>query len=242
MSELKVKTPEEMAAELERLRAENADLKKALQSGRFEPGERLREESLAAWLKVSRTPVREALRRLTAEIGNAKGEPGQHCPERAQPPEEGNDDRGEAIARRDARLKLADRADHRPGAEGRPGQLHEDVGGEVGGAFHDGCRGSCVRLGEEGRQGATVNRVTATYHREALDLATTAEQIGLDAVYNAAYAAEVIRDFTYMVVLLSVIITAVLIPLSQTPLLARLYQRIFTPAVTPVTEAPAPQG
>ena len=44
-----------------------AELKKALQSGRFQPGERLREESLAAWLKVSRTPVREALRRLTSE-------------------------------------------------------------------------------------------------------------------------------------------------------------------------------
>jgi DNA-binding GntR family transcriptional regulator len=44
-----------------------SDLKAALHSARFEPGERVREEAVAAWLKVSRTPVREALRRLTSE-------------------------------------------------------------------------------------------------------------------------------------------------------------------------------
>ena len=44
-----------------------ADLKQALHAGRFEPGERVREEAVAAWLKVSRTPVREALRRLQSE-------------------------------------------------------------------------------------------------------------------------------------------------------------------------------
>lgn len=49
--------------------------------------------------------------------------------------------------------------------------------------------------------------------------------------------AEVIRDFTYMVVLLSVILTAVLIPLSETPVLARFYQWIFGVPVTAVTEA-----
>lgn len=49
--------------------------------------------------------------------------------------------------------------------------------------------------------------------------------------------AEIIRDFTYMVVLLSVCLTAVLIPLSHTPLLAPFYRRLFGPVVTPVTEA-----
>ena len=44
-----------------------SDLKAALHTARFEPGERVREEAVAAWLKVSRTPVREALRRLTSE-------------------------------------------------------------------------------------------------------------------------------------------------------------------------------
>lgn len=51
--------------------------------------------------------------------------------------------------------------------------------------------------------------------------------------------AEIIRDFTYMVVLLSVCLTAVLIPLSHTPVLAPMYRRIFGPPVTPVTEAGA---
>ena len=44
-----------------------ADLKTALHTAHFEPGERIREEAVATWLKVSRTPVREALRRLTSE-------------------------------------------------------------------------------------------------------------------------------------------------------------------------------
>ena len=44
-----------------------AELKKALQTARFEPGERIREEAIANWLGVSRTPVREALRRLVSD-------------------------------------------------------------------------------------------------------------------------------------------------------------------------------
>ncbi len=43
------------------------ELKKALNKGRFEPGEYMREEAIAEWLKVSRTPVREALRRLASD-------------------------------------------------------------------------------------------------------------------------------------------------------------------------------
>lgn len=43
------------------------ELKKALQAGRFEPGQRMREEAIANWLEVSRTPVREALRRLVSD-------------------------------------------------------------------------------------------------------------------------------------------------------------------------------
>jgi DNA-binding GntR family transcriptional regulator len=36
----------------------------ALVSGQLAPGERLRDQELAEWLGVSRTPVREALQRL----------------------------------------------------------------------------------------------------------------------------------------------------------------------------------
>ncbi len=41
-----------------------ANLRAAIHSGRFEPGERVREADIAAWLGVSRTPVRDALKRL----------------------------------------------------------------------------------------------------------------------------------------------------------------------------------
>jgi len=44
-----------------------SELKKALHTGRFEPGERVREAAIASWLQVSRTPVREALRRLVSD-------------------------------------------------------------------------------------------------------------------------------------------------------------------------------
>jgi DNA-binding GntR family transcriptional regulator len=43
------------------------DLKAAVLSGRFSPGERLTEEHLAEELGVSRTPVREALHKLESE-------------------------------------------------------------------------------------------------------------------------------------------------------------------------------
>ena len=40
---------------------------KAIQAGRYKPGERIRETEVAGWLDVSRTPVREALRRLESD-------------------------------------------------------------------------------------------------------------------------------------------------------------------------------
>ncbi len=39
----------------------------AVRSGRYKPGEHLREVEVAQWLDVSRTPVREAVRRLESE-------------------------------------------------------------------------------------------------------------------------------------------------------------------------------
>ena len=42
-------------------------IRDAIQDGRLEPGQRVPELDLSAWLKVSRTPVREALRRLQSE-------------------------------------------------------------------------------------------------------------------------------------------------------------------------------
>jgi DNA-binding GntR family transcriptional regulator len=43
------------------------DIRAGILGGRHEPGSRLREEELARRIGVSRTPVREALRRLTAD-------------------------------------------------------------------------------------------------------------------------------------------------------------------------------
>lgn len=44
-----------------------ANLRAAIHAGRFEPGERIREADIAAWLGVSRTPVRDALKRLEGD-------------------------------------------------------------------------------------------------------------------------------------------------------------------------------
>lgn len=40
---------------------------KAINSGKIKPGQRVLEKELAAWFNVSRTPVREAIRRLESE-------------------------------------------------------------------------------------------------------------------------------------------------------------------------------
>lgn len=42
-------------------------IREAIQAGRYAPGARIRETEVAEWLEVSRTPVREALRRLESE-------------------------------------------------------------------------------------------------------------------------------------------------------------------------------
>jgi len=42
-------------------------LRDAIQEGRFKPGARIMENEVAEWLAVSRTPVRDAIRRLEAE-------------------------------------------------------------------------------------------------------------------------------------------------------------------------------
>ncbi len=42
-------------------------LKAAIESREFRPGERMREAELAAWLGISRTPVRDALKQLESE-------------------------------------------------------------------------------------------------------------------------------------------------------------------------------
>jgi DNA-binding GntR family transcriptional regulator len=66
MSASRTKTPRKAAGQSLAERV-YGDLKAALKTARFEPGERVREEAVAEWLGVSRTPVREALRRLLAE-------------------------------------------------------------------------------------------------------------------------------------------------------------------------------
>jgi len=42
-------------------------LRAAIQDGTFKPGDRVMETEVASWLKVSRTPARDAIRRLEAE-------------------------------------------------------------------------------------------------------------------------------------------------------------------------------
>ncbi|WP_085478039.1 GntR family transcriptional regulator [Rathayibacter oskolensis] len=51
-------------------------LRDAIVDGTFEPGERLRDQELEAWLGVSRTPIREALLRL-ARVGLVTAKPGR---------------------------------------------------------------------------------------------------------------------------------------------------------------------
>lgn len=53
-----------------------ARLRAAIVDGTFAPGEQLRDLDLAAWLGVSRTPVREALLRL-ADAGLVRASPGR---------------------------------------------------------------------------------------------------------------------------------------------------------------------
>lgn len=45
----------------------HSQLKDAIREGRYNPGERIRETEVADWLNVSRTPVREAFRRLQSD-------------------------------------------------------------------------------------------------------------------------------------------------------------------------------
>lgn len=51
-------------------------LRDAIVDGTFQPGERLRDQELEAWLGVSRTPIREALLRL-AQAGLVIAQPGR---------------------------------------------------------------------------------------------------------------------------------------------------------------------
>ncbi len=42
-------------------------MREAVRSGKFKPGEHLREADIAEWLRISRTPVREAFHRIVSE-------------------------------------------------------------------------------------------------------------------------------------------------------------------------------
>jgi len=54
-----------------------ARIREEILRGQLEPGERLRDEDLIAWLQVSRTPIREALARLAAD-GLVEMEPNRY--------------------------------------------------------------------------------------------------------------------------------------------------------------------
>jgi len=57
----------EDAPNLSRGELVHVKLRDAIRAGRFAPGQRVRETEVAKWLDVSRTPVREAFRRLQAD-------------------------------------------------------------------------------------------------------------------------------------------------------------------------------
>lgn len=60
-------SPDPLPAPVLRRHEAERRLREAILRAELEPGERLTEDELAAWLGVSRTPVREALARLAAE-------------------------------------------------------------------------------------------------------------------------------------------------------------------------------
>ena len=60
-------TPDPLPAQPLRRQEAERRLRDAILRAELEPGERLTEDELAAWLGVSRTPVREALARLASE-------------------------------------------------------------------------------------------------------------------------------------------------------------------------------
>ena len=76
----------------------------------------------------SDTPKRD-LHPLAAEIGEREEEAGEEDAERIQPAEEGDDDRREAIAGRDADAELPDRTGHLADA-GKAGEAAGDQEGE----------------------------------------------------------------------------------------------------------------
>jgi DNA-binding GntR family transcriptional regulator len=65
----RTKGPSTAATAQQESRGETAygRLKEAIQAGDLTPGQRIRENEMASWLEMSRTPVREALRRLEAD-------------------------------------------------------------------------------------------------------------------------------------------------------------------------------
>ena len=67
------------------------------------------------------------LRRLAAEIGQGKDQPAEDDAKRMQAPQERDDDRGEAIARRDRGRQLPDRPCHleHAGKAGEPTADHQ---------------------------------------------------------------------------------------------------------------------
>jgi DNA-binding GntR family transcriptional regulator len=60
-------SPDPLPAPVLRRQEAERRLREAIMRAELEPGERLTEDELAAWLGVSRTPVREALARLASE-------------------------------------------------------------------------------------------------------------------------------------------------------------------------------
>jgi DNA-binding GntR family transcriptional regulator len=65
----RAKNPSATASAQQESRGEIAygRLKEAIQAGDLTPGQRIRENEMASWLEMSRTPIREALRRLEAD-------------------------------------------------------------------------------------------------------------------------------------------------------------------------------
>src|SRR5579885_1237928 len=111
------------------------------------------------------------LRRLAAEIGEREHQPRDQNARRVEQPEKSDDDRGEAVARRDRRQDLADRAGHlhdpgEPGERARQPEGDEHVLALVEPGEAPGARRDADHAHLEPAQGEPDEHRRQRHHRE----------------------------------------------------------------------------
>src|SRR5579871_624559 len=102
-------------------------------------GEHVEQQDALTHLGEVERHMKRDLRALPADEGEREKEPRDQDADRIEAAQERDDDRGEAVARRDARLQVTDRAGHlddagKPGerARHREAEQHQPVGIEAG--------------------------------------------------------------------------------------------------------------